>query len=118
MLHRLCGPPSLPLSFSLPPVLSRSDAYHLRLATPAYARTARIHRLRPRLPVYLILFAPHVFGHPRQLIGSHLPSQLVFHVLTKHFTATLHMLVTSQSFKPYSLNGNFSVTPKTFTTYL
>ncbi len=118
MLHRLCGPPSIPLSFSLATVLPRWDTYHFRLATQAYARTASIHRLRRGLPGYLILFATHAFVHQRQLIVSNLPSQLVFHVISKHFTATLHILVTSQSFKPYSINGNFSVKPKTFTTDL
>ena len=33
MLHRLCGPPSIPLSFSLATVLPRWDTYHFRLAT-------------------------------------------------------------------------------------
>ena len=118
MLHRLCGPPSIPLSFSLATVLPRWDTYHFRLATQSENRTASIHRLRRGLPGYLILFATHAFVHQRQLIVSNLPSQLVFHVISKHFTATLHILVTSQSFKPYSINGNFSVKPKTFTTDL
>ncbi len=33
MLHRLCGPPSIPLSFKLAFVLPRWDTYHFRLAT-------------------------------------------------------------------------------------
>jgi hypothetical protein len=33
MLHRLCGPPSIPLSFILANVLPRWDTYHFRLAT-------------------------------------------------------------------------------------
>lgn len=32
MLHRLCGPPSIPLSFSLATVLPRWITYHFRLA--------------------------------------------------------------------------------------
>jgi hypothetical protein len=95
MLHRLCGPPSIPLSFILANVLPRWDTYHFRLATQI-APTASIHRLRRGLPGYLILFATHAFVHQRQYIVSNLPSQLVFHVISKHFTATLHILVTSQ----------------------
>jgi hypothetical protein len=98
MLHRLCGPPSIPLSFSLATVLPRWDTYHFRLAThpPEGRQTASIHRLRRGLPGYLILFAPHAFVHQRQYTVSDLPSQLVFHVISKHFTATLHILTTSQ----------------------
>ena len=33
MLHRLCGPPSIPLSFNLAIVLPRWDTYHFRLVT-------------------------------------------------------------------------------------
>ncbi len=94
MLHRLCGPPSIPLSFKLAFVLPRWDTYHFRLATELLP-TASIHRLRRGLPGYLILFATHAFVPQRQLISSNLPSQLVFHVISKHFTATLHILVTS-----------------------
>ena len=98
MLHRLCGPPSIPLSFSLATVLPRWDTYHFRLATHLtnVRRTASIHRLRRGLPGYLILFAPHAFVHERQYIVSDLPSQSVFCVISMHFTATLHILTTSQ----------------------
>ncbi len=33
MLHRLCGPPSIPLSFSLATVLPRRFTYHVSLGT-------------------------------------------------------------------------------------
>ena len=97
MLHRLCGPPSIPLSFILANVLPRWDTYHFRLATQLtnVSRTASIHRLRRGLPGYLILFAPHAFVHQRQYRLSDLPSQLVFCVISKHFTATLHIPATS-----------------------
>ena len=95
MLHRLCGPPSIPLSFILANVLPRWDTYHFRLATQSEDRTASIHRLRRGLPGYLILFATHAFVHQCQLIISNLPSQLVFYVISMHFTATLHILTTS-----------------------
>ena len=118
MLHRLCGPPSIPLSFILANVLPRWDTYHFRLATQSENRTASIHRLRRGLPGYLILFAPHAFVHQRQYIVSNLPSQSVFYVISMHFTATLHILVTSQQFKTNSINGNSTVKLQTFTTDL
>ncbi len=96
MLHRLCGPPSIPLSFILANVLPRWVTYHFRLATQTEVRTASDHRLRRGLPGYLILFAPHAFVHQCQYIVSDLPSQLVFYVISMHFTATLHILTTSQ----------------------
>ena len=118
MLHRLCGPPSIPLSFILANVLPRWDTYHFRLATQSENRTASIHRLRRGLPGYLILFATHAFVHQRQSFVSNLPSQLVFHVISKHFTATLHILITSILFKFSSINGNFTVKLQDFTTDL
>lgn len=96
MLHRLCGPPSIPLSFILANVLPRWDTYHFRLAAQSENHTASIHRLRRGLPGYLILFATHAFVHQRQYIVSDLPSQSVFYVISMHFTATLHILTTSQ----------------------
>ena len=94
MLHRLCGPPSIPLSFNLAIVLPRWDTYHFRLVTEKFPTTS-VHRLRRGLPGYLILFAPHAFVHQRQYTISNLPSQLVFCVISMHFTATLHILTTS-----------------------
>ena len=90
MLHRLCGPPSIPLSFTLASVLPRWDTYHFRLATQPtnVGQTASIHRLRRGLPGYLILFAPHAFVPERQSRPSELPSLSVFYVISKHFTAT------------------------------
>ena len=98
MLHRLCGPPSIPLSFTLASVLPRWVTYHFRLATQHtnVHQTASDHRLRRGLPGYLILFATHAFVHERQYIVSNLPSQSVFYVISMHFTATLHILTTSQ----------------------
>ena len=116
MLHRLCGPPSIPLSFILANVLPRWDTYNFRLATEAETPTASIHRLRRGLPGYLILFAPHAFVHQRQLILSDLPSQLVFCVISKHFTATLHIPATSTSLKTNSINGSSTVKLRDFTT--
>lgn len=116
MLHRLCGPPSIPLSFILANVLPRWDTYHFRLAAQnSRFRTASIHRLRRGLPGYLILFATHAFVHQRQLVLSKLPSQLVFYVISMHFTATLHIPPTSIQLKMTSIKGNFTVELQTFT---
>ena len=115
MLHRLCGPPSIPLSFTLACVLPRWDTYHFRLATQTFIQTASIHRLQRGLPGYLILFAPHAFVSQRQSFVSHMPSQSVFCVISMHFTATLHIPATSQKFKTTSIKGNFIVKQQTFT---
>jgi hypothetical protein len=47
-----------------------------------------IHSLGRGLPGYLILFDPHAFVPQCQCMCSKLPSQLVFYVISKHFTAT------------------------------
>ena len=78
MLHRLCGPPSIPLSFILANVLPRWDTYHFRLATESENPTASIHRLRRGLPGYLIPFATHAFVPQRQNGPSSLASPLAF----------------------------------------
>jgi hypothetical protein len=78
MLHRLCGPPSIPLSFTLASVLPRWFTYRFRFATQPESRTASKHRLGRGLPGYLILFDPHAFVPQRQITASQLPSQLVF----------------------------------------
>jgi hypothetical protein len=46
------------------------------------------HSLGRGLPGYLILFAPHAFVPQRQIRLRELPSQLVFCVISTHFTAT------------------------------
>ena len=67
MLHRLCGPPSIPLSFNLAAVLPRWVTYRFRLGTRLRRRTPSNHRLGRGLPGYLILFAPHAFVPQRQV---------------------------------------------------
>ena len=118
MLHRLCGPPSIPLSFTLAGVLPRWLTYRFPYATPPERGTASEHRLGRGLPGYLILFDPHAFVPQRQLYPSKLPSQLVFCVISKHFTATQHIPPTSFTLKTRSFNGNFTVELQTFTTDL
>ena len=74
MLHRLCGPPSIPLSFNLAAVLPRRSIYHVSL--------------QRGLPGYLILFAPHAFEPQRQLQAREPLSPPVFLHISTHFTAT------------------------------
>ena len=118
MLHRLCGPPSIPLSFNLATVLPRWITYHFRLDTDRISPISSNHSLRRGLPGYLILFAPHAFVHERQSQFSKLPSLSVFCVISKHFTATLHIPPTPTVFKSNSINGSFEVEPRDFTTDL
>jgi hypothetical protein len=118
MFLRLCGPPSIPLSFNLAVVLPRWITYRFRLATNILSLTASNHRLLRGLPGYLILFDPHAFVPQRQLHPSKLPSQLVFCVISMHFTATQHIPPTSFVLKTYSFNGNVYVKRKPFTTDL
>ena len=67
MFLRLCGPPSIPLSFN-----------RFRLATDPSGPAVSHHRLRRGLPGYLILFDPHAFVPQRQLRLREMPSQSVF----------------------------------------
>src|SRR5690606_4199707 len=93
MLHRLCGPPSIHLSFNLAAVLPRRSTYRVSCATeqsscPAASR----HRLRRGLPGYLILFATHAFALQCQYQSRGPPSPLVFLPISTHFTATPEIL--------------------------
>ncbi len=118
MLHRLCGPPSIPLSFTLASVLPRWVTYRFRLGTHCISRTPSNHRLQRGLPGYLILFDPHAFVPQRQLLSSELPSLLVFLRISMHFTATCGIPPTSTVLKLTSINGTFTVKLQTFTTDL
>ena len=118
MFLRLCGPPSIPLSFNLAVVLPRWITYRFRLATDCVSPTVSYHRLQRGLPGYLILFDPHAFVPQRQLYPSKLPSQLEFCVISMHFTATRHIPLTSFTLKKTSFNGNAMVEPHHFTTDL
>src|SRR5438034_5572531 len=96
MLHRLCGPPSIPLSFNLAAVLPRRCAYRVSCDTEELGSpTSSIHRLRRGLPGYLILFAPHAFAPQRQYRASEPPSPLVFLRISTNFTSTLAVPLTS-----------------------
>ena len=118
MPHRLCGPPSIPLSFSLATVLPRWDTYHFRLATDCVSPTTSVHRLQRGLPGYLILFDPHAFVHERQCRRSKLPSLSEFCRISTHFTATLCIPPAFTALKTTSINGTAEVEPLFFTTDL
>src|SRR6476619_44259 len=119
MLHRLCRPPSISLSFNRAAVLPRRMTERVSCATQALsARTASHHRLRRGLPGYLILFAPHAFAPQRQYVSSESPSPLVFFRISTNFTSTLGIPLTSPQFKRCSLKGNSGVEPRAFTSNL
>ena len=111
MFLRLCGPPSIPLSFTVAGVLPRWNAYRFPLATYSVSQTASIHRLLRGLPGYLILFDPHAFVPERQIWYGILPSQSVFCVISMHFTATPHIPDTSATLKAASISGSAKVEP-------
>ena len=115
MFLRLCGPPSIPLSFTVAGVLPRWITYRFRLVTYGISQTTSNHRLRRGLPGYLILFDPHAFVLERQLWLSKLPTQSEFLVISKHVTATQRIPPTSSILKKTSFNGRFDVKRRDFT---
>src|SRR3978361_432310 len=101
MLHRLCGPPSIPLSFNLAAVLPRRCAYRVSYDTEGLGRpTSRTQRLQRGLPGYLILFAPHAFAPQRQSRTRSPPSPPVFFPISTNFTSTLGIPRPSSPLKP------------------
>src|SRR3974390_730219 len=96
MLHRLCGPPSIPLSFNLAAVLPRRCAYRVgcdtgRLSLP----TSSAHRLTSGVQGSLILVAPHACAPQRQLRSREPPSPPVFFPISTNFTSTLGIPLSS-----------------------
>src|SRR5690606_25714313 len=118
MLHRLCGPPSIPLSFTVAGVLPRWITYRFRLVAYCISHTTSNQRLQCGLPGYLILFDPHTFVPQRQLESSKLPTLSVFLTISKHFTATPSIPPTSTPLKPSSINPTLPVKPGYFRTDL
>src|SRR5579884_1045150 len=119
MLHRLCGPPSIPLSFNLAAVLPRRCAYRVGCDTEELGSpTSSAHRLQRGLPGYLILFAPHAFAPQRQYRSREPPSPLVFFPISTNFTSTLGIPLTSLVLKLHSFNGISGVELRAFTTDL
>src|SRR5512145_1348198 len=115
MFLRLCGPPSIPLSFNLAIVLPRWITYCFCLAADCVSPTSSHHRLRRGLPGYLILFDPHAFVPQRQYRPGELPSQSAFCDISKHFTATCRIPPASTESKAPSINGRSKVEPPHFT---
>ena len=115
MLHRLCGPPSIPLSFNLAIVLPRWSAYCVCCGTEGSPPTPSTHRLRRGLPGYLILFAPHAFVPQRQFQSRKPPSPLVFLPISTHFTATPVIPLSSPALQPTSIQSNSHLKSRTFT---
>ncbi len=120
MLHRLCEPPSIPLSFSLAAVLPRRGTYRVIDDTEGLSSppTSSTHRLQPGLPGYLIPFAPLAFVPQRQLRPSVPLSLLVFLPISTHFTAPPEVPHTSILLKQPSLERSSPVEPGDFTSYL
>ena len=118
MFLRLCGPPSIPLSFNLAVVLPRWITYRFRLATDCVSPTASYHRLQCGLPGYLILFDPHTFVPQRQLQSRKSPSPLVFLLISTHFTATLGIPLSSPALKFSSFKCSSNVKHWIFTSDL
>src|SRR3954447_8622861 len=116
MLHRLCGPPSIPLSFNLAAVLPRRCAYRVGYDTERLGRpTSSAHRLRRGLPGYLILFAPHAIAPQRQVQTSSPPSPPVFFPISTNFTSTLGFPGASSALKPCRIKRSPQVEPRAFT---
>src|SRR5947207_8172062 len=119
MLHRLCGPPSIPLSFNLAAVLPRRGASCVSCDTQGPSPpTSSTHRLQRGLPGYLILFAPHAFAPQRQLRARKSPSPLVFFLISTNFTSTLGIPLSSLALKLSSMKRTSWVKPRAFTPHL
>src|SRR3982751_4008766 len=112
MLHRLCGPPSIPLSFNLAAVLPRRCAYRVGCGTEGLGPpTPSAHRLRRGLPGYLILFAPHAVAPQRQKRASSPPSPPVFFPISTNFTSTLGIPRAFPALNRHAVGGSPRVGP-------
>src|SRR5512134_1566553 len=118
MFLRLCGPPSIPLSFSVAAVLPRWITYCFRSVADSISPTTSDHRLGRGLPGYLILFAPHAFVPERQCQPRGLPSPSVFLRISTHFTATRGIPPPSATLQPASFQCHSQVEPGAFTSDL
>eukprot|EP00828_Plagiopyla_frontata_P016025 TRINITY_DN2081_c0_g1_i8.p1 TRINITY_DN2081_c0_g1~~TRINITY_DN2081_c0_g1_i8.p1 ORF type:complete len:214 (+),score=-27.92 TRINITY_DN2081_c0_g1_i8:145-786(+) len=115
MLHRLCGPPSIPLSFTLASILPRRCTYRVSFGTDPNGPTPSAHRLRRGLPGYLILFAPHAFAPQRQFIARSSPSPPVFFLISTDFTPTPGILTSPLKLQLASSQRVPPVEPRYFT---
>ncbi len=116
MLHRLCGPPSIPLSFSLATVLPRRGTYCVSSGTEMITTpTPSAHRLRRGLPGYLIPFAPHALAPQRRCLSRRPPSPLTFFLISTHFTAPPGIPPPPPALKFRSMPRPSPVEPRAFT---
>src|ERR1700678_175107 len=116
MLHRLCEPPSIPLSFSLATILPRRRTYHFCFGSePMFSPLPSPHRLGPGLPGYLIPFAPLAFAPQRQKRSSPSLSPPAFLRISTHFTAPPEVPRTPTSLEIISLRGTSPVKLGAFT---
>src|SRR5262249_6862722 len=116
MLHRLCEPPSIPLSFSLATILPRRGTNYFGFGRePMSSPLPSPHRLGPGLPVYLIPFAPLAFAPQRQKASSRPLSPPAFLPISTHFTAPPEVPSAPTPLQPPSIRGRFPVEPKDFT---
>src|SRR2546421_1875088 len=116
MLHRLCEPPSIPLSFSLATILPRRGTYHFCFGCePMSSPLPSTHRLGPGLPGYLIPFAPLAFAPQRQKRSSRALSPPAFLPISTHFTAPPEVPTTPISLEPGSIQGTSPVELGAFT---
>ncbi len=116
MLHRLCGPPSIPLSFNLAVVLPRRRTYRVSCDTEGEnPPTSSSHRLQSGLTGYLILFAPLTFVPQRQLHSRKPSSPPAFLSISTHFTATPRIPLSSPAPKPCSFECRSTDDPWDFT---
>ncbi len=118
MFHRLCGSPSIPLSFSLAAVVPRWSTYCVSCGTDPEGPTPSAHRLQLGLPEYLILFATLAFAIKRQNWTRKSPSPLVFLAISTDFTLTPLIPFPSSNLKSISLEGSFPIEPEDFTPHL
>src|SRR6185436_5266379 len=116
MLHRLCEPPSIPLSFSLATILPRRGTYHFCFGSePMLSPLPSSHRLGPGLPGYLIPFATLAFAPQRQKRSSTSLSPPAFLRISTHFTAPPEVPHAPTSLEPASIKGTSPVKLKYFT---
>ncbi len=119
MLHRLCGPPSIPLSFNLAIVLPGGTLNALTAAQQgSIPATPSVQRLLRGLPGYLILFAPHAFAPQRQYWSRKSPSPPVFLLISTNFTSTPGIPLPSPILKSFSFKCTSGVEPRAFTSDL
>ena len=76
-----------------------------------YAPTPSVHRLRPGLPGYLILFAPPALAPQRQWAPRRPPSPPVFLPISAHSTATPGVPPPPAPLEPGSIGGSPGLGP-------